>query len=198
MQRDAHGENDEERWSRWMARAQAGDREAYRSLLTELAVAIEGFVRLRLGAALFVEDCVQESLLSIHRAYASYDPRRPFRPWLFAIVRRRIVDCLRRESRGEDPERRPPVPAAGGGDPTRRIDGLRLLDRLPDDHREALLMTKFWGHSIQEAAERAGVSRSAMKTRVHRAIRAIERDLHRDMEAAGHLRASAGVLGEAR
>src|SRR5688572_26495274 len=91
--------NDEQRWSAWMALAQRGDREAYAKLMAELADVIESFVRARFGgprASDFVEDCVQEALLALHRVRHTFDPRRPFRPWMFAVVRHKVIDLLRR------------------------------------------------------------------------------------------------------
>ncbi len=66
-----------------MRRAQAGDRGAYERLMAELASTIEGYLRSRCRsdcASDFYEDCVQESLIAIHRARHTYDPRRSFRP----------------------------------------------------------------------------------------------------------------------
>lgn len=170
---------DDARWSAWMRLAQQGDREAYALLLGELSPAIGAFLRSRFGATSFVEDCAQECLLSIHRARGSYDPRRPFRPWLFAIVRRRAIDELRASARRPtDPSRSASMPELSERlDPDRSIDGARLLKTLPAAHREALVMTKYFGFSIAEAARQAGVSDVAMKTRVHRAIRQIHREL---------------------
>ena len=170
-----------------MARSQRGDREAYAALMRELAPVVEAFVRARFGGSPFVDDCVQEALLSVHRGFASYDPRRPFRPWFFAIVRRRLIDCLR-----ADAKRRLDVPlddSFGAGaatpaeDPARPIDGGRILARLRPDRREALVMTKFCGLSLAEAATGAGVSESAMKTRVHRAVRDARRELEKESAA---------------
>ena len=174
---------DDARWSAWMQCAQRGDREAYASLLGELSPVITAFLRSRFGSTAFIEDCVQECLLSIHRARGSYDPRRPFRPWLFAIVRRRAIDELRaRTRRGDDAPRSDTesVEPSELRDPSRTIDGARLLDALPVAHREALVMTKYLGLSIAEAAREAGVSDMAMKSRVHRAVRQIRRTLDID------------------
>ena len=45
------------------------------------------------------EDLLQEVLMSVHAARASYDPGRPFMPWLKAIVVNRAIDFLRRQRR---------------------------------------------------------------------------------------------------
>ena len=61
-----------------------------------------------------------------------------------------------------------------------------MLDRLTPDYRQALLMTKLHGYSMAEAASQAGVSETAMKTRVHRAIRHVRRELEREAEVPAH------------
>jgi RNA polymerase sigma-70 factor (ECF subfamily) len=51
------------------------------------------------------------------------------------------------------------------------------LATLEPAYREALVLTKFEGYSLEEAATRAGVSTGAMKTRVHRALRTLQKRL---------------------
>jgi len=174
-------EADERRWRGWMAQALSGDGDAYQRLMSELADAVDAYLRARFGPAPFVEDCVQESLLAVHRARASYDPRRPFRAWLFAIVRHKAIDLLRRQETRRRVETRDvengtdaPGPAS---DPAASMDAAVLLQALPEKYREALTLTKLEGRSLEEAGARAGISAKAMKTRVHRAIRAIRTTL---------------------
>ena len=87
--------DDDARWSSLMASAQSGDEASYRQLLAEVSGVVNRYVVARFGHQDFVEDCVQEVLLAIHGARHTYDARRPFRPWLFAIVRHKVVDTLR-------------------------------------------------------------------------------------------------------
>jgi RNA polymerase sigma-70 factor (ECF subfamily) len=181
----------EARWSSWMARAQDGDREAYERLMGELWDAVAGYLGRRFGgagASDFVAECVQESLLAVHRARRTYDPGRAFRPWLFTIVRHKAIDLLRRQQVRGHAE--PVEPEAGHGgvaaepvDPAHALDGAALLAGLDPIYREALVLTKLRGLTLEEAARRAGVSVSAMKTRVHRAVRAVRKAL-RDEDLA--------------
>jgi RNA polymerase sigma-70 factor (ECF subfamily) len=168
---------EEARWSEWMARANAGDVEAYTKLLGEIGGAMERYLRRRFGESDFIEDCVQECLLAIHRARATYDPARRFQPWMFTIVRHKAIDMLRRrgaryrhearEGSGEEPA----APLAD--DPTITLQAAEALRGLAPEYRSALLMTKLEGHSLDEAARRAGVSVTAMKSRVHRGIKQV-------------------------
>ena len=82
-----------------MARAQGGDQPAYDELLRLAAREARGFVARRVGAVDWVEDVVQEALITIHKARHTYDPARPFGPWFYAIVNSRLIDALRSKKR---------------------------------------------------------------------------------------------------
>jgi RNA polymerase sigma-70 factor (ECF subfamily) len=162
---------DEARWSAWMIDAQRGDRDTYARLLSELIEVVRAFLTKRFGSVDFVDDCVQESLIAVHEARHTYDPQRPFRAWLFAIVRYKAIDMLRHRESYSRALARAQVEAheATVDSPHDAGDVIAALDPML---REALVLTKLQGFSMREAATRAGVSEGAMKVRVHRAIRA--------------------------
>jgi RNA polymerase sigma-70 factor (ECF subfamily) len=158
----------EERWSAWLARAQDGDSQAYASLLRELKGAIRAYLISRFGYSDTLDDCVQECLLAIHEARHTYDVRRPVRPWLFAIVRHRTIDFLRKHK-----PRAMETTDLVAHEPDWAVsrDGEQLLARLSATLREPLLLTKFFGLTTRECAARLGVSESVVKVRVFRGIR---------------------------
>ena len=85
-----------------MRSAQQGDQEAYALLMHELVIRLRRVVRGRRYGFLRaedVEDLVQDVLLSVHAVRATYDPARPFMPWLLAITHNRVVDGVRRYAR---------------------------------------------------------------------------------------------------
>lgn len=86
-------------WSILMARAQAGDGGAYRRLLTEVMPFLRSLAVRQHREPSDQEDAVQDILLTIHTIRHTYDPTRPFGPWLVAIAKRRLVDRLRRQGR---------------------------------------------------------------------------------------------------
>ena len=98
-------------WSIYMARAQGGDREAYRRLLEEITPYLRSLAARRIQNHSDVEDAVQDALLTVHAVRHTYDPTRPFGPWLVAIATRRIIDALRR--RGRAGSRETPLVARG-------------------------------------------------------------------------------------
>jgi len=169
--------SDEQRWSRLMVNAQAGNESDYRELLSELTQVIHGFLRNRFGNGHFIEDCVQETLIAIHQARHTYDRHRPFRPWLFAIVRHKAIDVLRQQGTQQKTtsQYRDTQKVLGQHQQHDQVEleitNSRLLESLPKTHREVLVLTKFIGMSVAETAEKLGISQSLVKVRVHRAIR---------------------------
>ncbi len=173
---------DEERWAGLMASAQAGDEDAYTRLLDDLYDVIARYVGRILGQSPWIEDCVQDCLMAIHRARHSYDRRRPFRPWLFTIVRHKAIDALRRDARRPEVLTDVETVAPESDSAEHRLDAQRLLDLLSAPYRDALVLTKIRGYSIAEAAKATGVSAPAMKSRVHRAMRELVRLVEADLE----------------
>lgn len=169
---------DEQRWAAWMVKAHRGDQQAYRALLSELAATIETYLRARFGAIDGLEDCVQECLLAIHKARHTYNPSRPFRPWMFTIARHRTIDVLRQS---RDYRRGGEISLLeDGSDPhelQRRLDGVKVLENLTPDHREAIALTHYAGCTTAEAANWLGISEPALKARLRRGLLAIRKIL---------------------
>ena len=87
-----------------------------------------------------------------------------------------LVLVIYDKTRGPMPDDEP----AHETDPGAGLEGARLLATLESAYREALVLTKFEGYSLEEAATRAGVSTGAMKTRVHRALRTLQKRLREE------------------
>ena len=49
-----------------------------------------------------LDDLVQETLLAVHQKLGTYEPSRPFLPWLAAIARYRWIDALRQAYRNKE------------------------------------------------------------------------------------------------
>jgi RNA polymerase sigma-70 factor (ECF subfamily) len=171
---------DETRWAIWMACAQRGDQARYAQLLQQVAGAIEAYVRARFGPIDSIEDCVQECLVALHTARHTYDPSRPFRPWLFTIVRHKTIDLLRQRATWLSAQQSEECVDASHSDTdrvTRVLDGIRLLAQLSPDHRTMIALAKYGGYSTAEAATALGISESAAKARLQRALLAIREAL---------------------
>lgn len=169
---------DEARWSLLMASAQAGNEADYRQLLTELSDMVSRYLMSRLGGYDFTDDCAQEILIAVHEARHTYDPRRKFRPWLFAIIRHKSIDAIRRQQARKENEARHALDSDTGranANLDESVTSGQLINALSPRHREAIKLTKILGFTTAEAAARLAISESAMKVRVHRAIASLRK-----------------------
>lgn len=174
----------EARLARLMAAAQQGDAPAYQALLREAVPVIAATARRQGVAPDRVDDVVQDVLITIHRARATYDPARPFLPWLRAIAQRRAIDSLRRHGRQSNREVYDPF--AYENHPEERVEADARLDEqtraralresiktLPPGQRQAVERLTLQGQSLEEAAADTGRSKVALKVNLHRAIKAL-------------------------
>ena len=172
----------EPQYREWMVAALAGDAAAYRRLLAALTGHLRAYYLRRVGAAT-AEDLVQETLIAIHTRRATYDPSMPLTAWVYGIARYKLIDEFRRE------RRRASVPLEDAdelfaADETEalaaRRDVEKLLSKLPEAKRALVRAVKLEGASITEVAARTGLSESAVKVGVHRAVKALGDDLGGD------------------
>ncbi len=174
-----------------MRAAQAGDAQAYVRLLREVTPRLHRIVRRQrqfLPAA-DIEDLVQDILISLHAVRATYDPDRPFMPWLTSIARNRLVDGARRYARQKAYEvnvEEYPVTFSGEetninhevyGDPETLK---KAIQALPPGQREAVEMLKLGEMSLKEASSASGASIGALKVSVHRAMGALRKALSKE------------------
>ncbi len=176
-------------WAGLMRAAQAGDGSSYEQLLRAIAPFIRSLARRYSRGAATTEDVVQDVLLCMHRMRHTWDPARPFCPWLAAIAARRGIDRIRRDSRiarhelhDEAAYETFATPEAnnetGALHAAEQIEP--LLAALPERQREALEATKLRGLSLAQASEESGQSVAALKVNVHRAVKSLRRLMGND------------------
>ena len=148
-------------WSILMARAQDGDAVAYLRLLEAITPFLRSLAARRHRDPNDVEDAVQDVLLTVHSIRHTYDPTRPFGPWLVAIANRRLIDRLRRQGRRR--ARETPLTAEHetfSAPPTNieetserhRLQG--AIDNLPPMQRRAIRLLKLREMSLKEVPQR--------------------------------------------
>ena len=164
-----------------MAQAQAGDREAFHLLFKDVGPVITRFLRRRVSDSTQIEDICQEAMIAVYKSRHTYEPGRPFEPWLFAIVRKVSGEHLRREQQRRafqiPVEELPEVSSEHGS-----LNDLELREafgQLSPTQIEALGLTKIVGLSVEQAAQRTGTTVGSMKLRVHRAYASLRRSLLR-------------------
>ena len=165
-----------------MVAAQRGDRHSYDTLLRRVATLVQAFVRRRAGDTSWCDDVVQESLLAVHRARHTYDPKRPFAPWLYAIVQNRFIDALRRQRRRLLRELQADAAVEFGARAPQERDAIlrdvrRAVSTLPDNQRRVIELLKFEDLSVREVAARLGMTETNVKVTAHRGYRSLRRQI---------------------
>jgi RNA polymerase sigma-70 factor (ECF subfamily) len=137
-----------------------------------------GFVRAtqgevwRLAAALVdpgtADDLTQETYLRAFRGLREFAGRSTARTWLLSITRNVCADHIRTLRRRRRLDGRLPAPEPVP-DPAGLVDAADLLRGLPDDRREAFVLTQLLGLSYEEAAAACGVAVGTIRSRVARA-----------------------------
>ena len=160
-----------------------GDASAFRALYALVAPRLLGYLMKMARERAVAEDLLQLTFLKLHRARAAYVRGADPLPWIYSIAHRTFLDEARRKKRavvrvGEG-EELPEQQADLHGETEDRRDEPRVdpelvraaldaLAELPQQQREAVVLTKLDGKSVAEAAEIAGTTTGAMKVRAHR------------------------------
>jgi RNA polymerase sigma-70 factor, ECF subfamily len=163
-----------------IARARAGDENAFAQLVSEHSARVHGALR-RFGlTAQEADEVAQEVFVRAWRGLARFEQRSQFSTWLYRIA---FNEAQRRLAR------RPPAADRLAGDedaiaalPDAISAGpqARTLDRefertleaalaeLPADLRAAVVLRDLEGLSTEQAAEVTGIRQAAFKSRLHR------------------------------
>lgn len=169
-------------WKELALKAQSGDKNAYNALLKDISNFTKNYLLGSLSSPDWADDITQEVLVSVHKSLKTYSSDRPFTPWLMAIIKFRRTDFLRRHygSRQdrlvaiEDYEDAAVTNPDHAGE-YKDIEG--ALAALPAKQREAFELLKVQGYSVKEVADQTGMSTSAVKVSVHRAIMKLKKTL---------------------
>ena len=163
---------DEPTFARLMMATQDGDKAAANVLLSEAGVWLERYFKRRIPPHA-IDDLVQEVLIALYTKRASWDPARPFLPWMAAIARYRWVDHLRKVYKHESKEllEGDAVEESDEEVVMSRVSLDRLFKQLPHKQSRVIELVKIGGLSIREAAEKTGQSESLVKVNIHRGLK---------------------------
>lgn len=163
---------DEPTLAHLMKAAQDGDKAAVNVLLSEVGLWLERYFRRRLPPHQ-IDDLVQDVLIAFYTKRATWDPARPFLPWLAAIARYRWVDHLRKVYKHDGKELMEDDAVEDSDEEVvlARISLDRLFSQLPEKQSQVIEMVKVNGLSIREAAEKTGQSESLVKVNIHRGLK---------------------------
>ncbi|MBL0214511.1 MAG: RNA polymerase sigma factor [Myxococcales bacterium] len=173
-----------------MARYCDGDASAFRELYADVSPKLYGYLVKMSRSRALADDLLQQTFLKIHRARAAYVRGADPLPWIYAIAHRTFIDEVRKGKRAKvnvgATDDLPEIAADLGGqavgskdeprvDPELLAATLDALAGLPDQQREAVVLTKLEGKTVAEAAEIAGTTVGAMKVRAHRGYEALRK-----------------------
>lgn len=173
-------------------RVQAGDSRAFEQLARRYLRSVHAVVASYLAEPADVEDAAQDTFLRALDRIHTFDPARPFAPWLYQIARnvaRNRRSWLRRrerESRGNAEIRGP------GLDPLARLERAEIrrevraaMDRLPEQQRTAFRLFDVEGYDAAQIARLMGISAGTVRSHVHHARRALRAELAALFEKEG-------------
>jgi RNA polymerase sigma factor (sigma-70 family) len=158
--------------------AQQGDPRAIATLLSGSHAHVQRFARTLCSTPEDAEDATQEALIVLYRKIGTLRATAALASWMFQIVRN---ECIRRTRLAL----RKPVPAAmvelsAEDVALARLEVERIVDSiasLPAEQRAVLVLRDIQGLSGAATAQALGLSRAAMKSRLHRGRETLHSEL---------------------
>jgi RNA polymerase sigma-70 factor (ECF subfamily) len=172
----------------WVRLSRGGDQTAFGRLVVAYQTPVYNLAYRMLGNADEAEEAAQETFLRVYTKLHSYDPQRSFRSWLLSIASHYCIDRLRRrritwlsfEDEIAAPERLISADPNPESAVVRREQEERirhLLGALSPTDRAAITLRYWYDCSYEEIAEMLNLTVSAVKSRLHRARRALAKTL---------------------
>ncbi|MBN1147838.1 MAG: sigma-70 family RNA polymerase sigma factor [Anaerolineales bacterium] len=171
--------------SQWLDQAKRGDPQAFTSLVETYQRPVYNLCYRMLGNAQDAEDAAQETFLRAYKSMRRYDASRSFSTWLLSIAAHYCIDQIRRRrmqlvSVEDLPMPDLPDPAPGIETKLSRKEEQRrvraALETLEPVDRAAVVMYYWYDFSYQEIGQALSLTVSAVKSRLHRARRAMAQE----------------------
>ena len=160
-----------------VSEVRAGNEEAFARMYERHCIELLAYCRHMVGSRDDAEDVLQQTFLKAYRALRRSDSRIAVRPWLYAIARNECVSLLRRRREtAADTDTLDSHRAGVAGEVEDREEMRAIfadLSRLPDEQRQALLLSGVEALSGEEIAALLGTDRERVKALVFRARRSL-------------------------
>ena len=167
----------------WVLQAQRGDEHAFAQLVEAYQSPIYNLAYRMLGTATEAEDATQEAFLRVWTKLDTYDPSRKLSSWMLSVASHYCIDRLRRRRGGQVSmeeimaSRWLPADEPKPEDTTlsqeQREQVRALLQYLQPQYRLVVTLRYWQDKSYTEIAAITGTTESAVKSRLHRARRAM-------------------------
>ena len=166
--------------SQLIAKAKAGNKEAFSELVEKYQKPVFSVCYRMLGTPTAAEDASQEAFIRAYQALDRYDPERSFATWILSIASNYSVDQLRKNkvtilSMDSDkhawlaPPDPGPSPEKAALDKEKNALVQTILADLTETDRAAVILQYWHDYSYEEIAETLDLSSSAVKSRLFRA-----------------------------
>lgn len=168
--------------SSWIIEAQNGDDSAFVQLIEAYQKPVYNLCYRMLSNPDDAEDAAQETFLRVFKAIRRFDNSRPFGTWLLSIAAHYCIDQIRKRRMSlvslEDMpclelSNQEPGPEANASHKEDQEQVRSLLSPLNPIDRAAVVMYYWYDFSYDEIAEVLELTLSSVKSRLHRARRAM-------------------------
>ena len=173
-------------------RCQAGDKEAFGTLVEQYRSVLFGTAYLMMRDRGLAEDAVQEALIKIWKHLPSFRLRSSIKTWLVRIVINEVKQQTRKK-------KLPMIPIEEANEVIGELDDAesplirseerkrlkQVLNELPPEQREAIILRYFSDMSIPEIAAATNNPVDTVKSRLSRALEHLNRTLNRDEAGEG-------------
>ncbi len=169
----------------WIIQAQNGNDEGFTYLVETYQKPVYNLCYRMLGEAEAAEDAAQETFLKAYQNLARYDRERSFATWLLSIAAHYCIDRLRRKrfssfSIDEDEEGQTEISDSSAPDPEDEAIKKQVRERMQDClqslepvDRAAIILRYWQDYSEVEIAQALKLTVPAVKSRLHRARKAL-------------------------
>jgi RNA polymerase sigma-70 factor, ECF subfamily len=165
-----------------LAQIGRGNEAALQELFERYQGRLYHFILRTVGEDMLAEDVFQETFIRIARKAGTYQPRAKAVTWIYRIAYHLCIDVIRRARRQPDFEEISEELPDSAEQPfelavqrSRRAMLHEALDTLSPQHRAVILLAVIEERSQQEIAETIGVPVGTVKSRLHYALRRLEK-----------------------
>lgn len=167
----------------WLEEARLGSSEAFGKLIEAYQTPVFNLAYRMLGNADEAEQAAQEAFIRAWTRLESYDPTHKFSTWLLSITSNYCIDQLRKRRAvllsldGPLPAHQALMSERATGPEAQVVEVEQeetvqaLLDTLPADYRQTVILRYWYEMSYDEIAEVMQTTVSAIKSRLFRARR---------------------------
>ncbi|HET7825552.1 MAG TPA: sigma-70 family RNA polymerase sigma factor [Anaeromyxobacter sp.] len=181
-----------------VTRARAGEADAFRALVVRYQRKVYAVALGIVKDPDLAWDVAQETFVRVHGHLADFEAKSSFSTWLFRIATHLAIDAVRKErtarreelddvTEGDVSEAGEGILSTGlGNDPRENVLRRELagkiaeaLETLPEKHRTILVLREVEGLSYEELAERLGIHKGTVMSRLFHARRKMQAALRR-------------------